>query len=98
MREWSEVLIHVRRGESSSSRFRLPSTAATGTRSPGMSRTARRPTRGRRELREETGLEVEGSRPLGEFAYVREDWKRNPACASTSRRSSLTSSPAGARR
>jgi 8-oxo-dGTP pyrophosphatase MutT (NUDIX family) len=79
MREWSEVLIHVRRGEEFLVTHRAPDgggywhTIAGGV-EPGEDWEAA----ARRELREETGLEVGELRRLGEFAYTRATWEQEP--------------------
>jgi dATP pyrophosphohydrolase len=78
-REWSEVMIHVRRGaeflvahrsaESGGYWHTIAGKVEEGEESPAAAI---------RELREETGLEVEGLADLGEFAYVRENWEEAP--------------------
>ena len=79
MTEWSEVLIHVRRGDEFLVAHRAPAgggywhTIAGGV-EPGEAFDAA----ALRELREETGLEATTLEPLGEFAYVREDWESQP--------------------
>ena len=79
MSEWSEVLIHVRRGE----KFLVARRSATsggywhtiaGTVEAGEASDAA----ALRELREETGLDAGELQPLGEFAYVRESWEEQP--------------------
>jgi 8-oxo-dGTP pyrophosphatase MutT (NUDIX family) len=76
---WSEVLIHVRRGEEFLVAHRSPDgggywhTIAGGL-EPGETFLAA----ALRELREETGLEVEQLQPLGKFAYTRESWESAP--------------------
>ncbi len=76
MNEWSEVLIHVRRGDEFLVTHRAPEgggywhTIAGGV-EPGEELHAA----ALRELREETGLEVDALQPIGEFAYVREKWE-----------------------
>ena len=79
MTERSEVLIHVRRGDEFLCAHRAPDgggywhTIAGGV-EPGEEFHAAAV----RELREETGLYVEGLEPIGEFAYVRESWEEEP--------------------
>lgn len=79
MREWSEVLIHVRRGDEFLVAHRAPDGggywhAIAGGVEPGEETEAA----ALRELREETGFEAESLEPLGEFAYVRESWESEP--------------------
>jgi dATP pyrophosphohydrolase len=79
VRQWSEVLIHVRRGDEFLVAHRAPDgggywhTIAGGV-EPGEGWEAA----ARRELHEETGLEARELQPLGEFAYVREPWESDP--------------------
>ena len=79
MSEWSEVLIHVRRGEEFLVAHRSPEgggywhTIAGTVESGEASHVA-----AVRELHEETGLEATKLVPLGEFAYVRESWEEEP--------------------
>ena len=76
MSEWSEVLIHVRRGAEFLVAHRAPDgggywhTIAGGV-EPGEDWEAA----ARRELREETGLETDALVALGEFSYVPEAWE-----------------------
>jgi 8-oxo-dGTP pyrophosphatase MutT (NUDIX family) len=77
--EWSEVLIHVRRGQQFLVTHRSPDgggywhTIAGGV-EPGETSDAAAV----RELWEETGLEARELQPLGEFAYTREAWESEP--------------------
>jgi 8-oxo-dGTP pyrophosphatase MutT (NUDIX family) len=79
MSEWSEVLIHVRRGDEFLVAHRSPEsggywhTIAGGVEPGEKSHVA-----ALRELREETGLEADELQLLGEFAYVRESWEQEP--------------------
>jgi 8-oxo-dGTP pyrophosphatase MutT (NUDIX family) len=79
MSEWSEVLIHVRRGDEFLVAHRSPEsggywhTIAGGVEPGEESHVA-----ALRELREETGLEADELQLLGEFAYVRESWEQEP--------------------
>lgn len=79
MKESSEVLIHVRRGDEFLVAHRSPESggywhtiAGAVERGEGGHEAALR------ELREETGLQADRLEPLGEFAYVREDWESEP--------------------
>lgn len=79
MKEWSEVLIHVRRGDEFLVAHRSPESgsywhAIAGSVEEGEGFHAAAV----RELREETGLDVEQLEPLGQFAYVREEWESEP--------------------
>lgn len=79
MREWSEVLVHVRRGDEFLVALRAPDHGGywhtiAGTVEAGEAFHAAAV----RELWEETGLEVDELAPLGEFAYVREEWESQP--------------------
>jgi dATP pyrophosphohydrolase len=79
MDEWSEVLIHVRRGDEFLCAHRAPDhggywhTIAGGV-EPGEEPHAAAV----RELREETGHEAAELEPIGDFAYVREEWEAQP--------------------
>jgi len=79
MSESSEVLIHVRRQDEflvarrSAAKGGYWHTVA-GRVEPGEAFAAA----ALRELREETGLEGAELQPLGEFAYVREQWEQEP--------------------
>ena len=79
MNEWSEVMIHVRRGDEFLVAHRSPDSgsywhAIAG----GVEEGEEFHAAAVRELREETGLVVEHLEPLGQFAYVREDWESQP--------------------
>jgi len=77
MNEWSEVLIHVRRGDEFLVAHRTDHgywhTIAGGV-EPGEAFHAA----ALRELWEETGLEADELQPLGDFAYTREPWEGDP--------------------
>ena len=79
MNEWSEVLIHVRRGDEFLVALRSADSggywhAIAGTVEPGEDdREA-----AVRELREETQLEAPELEEIGEFSYVRESWEDEP--------------------
>jgi dATP pyrophosphohydrolase len=77
--EWSEVLIHVRRGDE----FLVAHRSAEGggywhTIAGGVEPGEGGHDAALRELREETGLEATVLEPLGDFAYVRESWEQEP--------------------
>jgi 8-oxo-dGTP diphosphatase len=77
--EWSEVLIHVRRGDEFLVARRSADSGGywhtiAGTVEPGEAFHVA----ALRELREETGLEAGELLPLGEFAYTRESWEQEP--------------------
>jgi 8-oxo-dGTP pyrophosphatase MutT (NUDIX family) len=77
--EWSEVLIHVRRGEEFLVAHRSAESGGywhtiAGTVEPGEAFHAA----ALRELHEETGLVAAELQPLGEFAYIRESWEEEP--------------------
>jgi dATP pyrophosphohydrolase len=79
MKEWSEVLIHVRRGDEFLCTHRAPDGGGywhviAGGVEPGEEFHAAAV----RELREETGLSVEQLERIGEFAYTREGWEAEP--------------------
>lgn len=79
MKEWSEVLIHVRRGDEFLVAHRSPESgsywhAIAG----GVEAGEEFHAAAARELWEETGLAVEQLEPLGKFAYVRENWESQP--------------------
>jgi 8-oxo-dGTP pyrophosphatase MutT (NUDIX family) len=77
--EWSEVLIHVRRGGEFLVAHRVPDGggywhAIAGGVEPGEEFHAAAV----RELWEETGLRADELQPLGEFGYARESWESEP--------------------
>ena len=79
MSEWSEVLIHVRRGDEFLVAHRSPESGGywhtiAGAVEPGEALHAAE----LRELHEETGLQGGELQPLGEFAYMRESWEDEP--------------------
>ena len=79
MKEWSEVLIHVRRGDEFLVALRSPSSGGywhtiAGGVEPGEAFHVA----ALRELWEETGLEASELQRLGEFGYVRESWEEEP--------------------
>jgi lipoyl(octanoyl) transferase len=79
MSEWSEVLIHVRRGDEFLVAHRSPEGGGywhtiAGAVEPGEEPDAA----AARELWEETGLESADLQPLGDFAYIRESWESEP--------------------
>jgi 8-oxo-dGTP pyrophosphatase MutT (NUDIX family) len=79
VKEWSEVLIHVRRGDAFLVAHRSPDSGGywhtiAGTVEEGEESRAAAV----RELQEETGLETDGLEEIGEFAYVRESWEEEP--------------------
>jgi dATP pyrophosphohydrolase len=79
VKEWSEVLIHVRRGAEFLVAHRSPASGGywhtiAGGVEPGEAFHAA----ALRELWEETGLEATELQPLGEFAYTRESWEEEP--------------------
>ena len=79
MTEWSEVLIHVRRGDEFLVAHRSPESGGywhtiAGAVEPGEAFHVA----ALRELHEETGLAAAELQPLGEFAYIRESWEEEP--------------------
>jgi 8-oxo-dGTP pyrophosphatase MutT (NUDIX family) len=79
VKEWSEVLIHVRRGDKFLVAHRSPESGGywhpiAGSVEPGEAFHVA----ALRELQEETGLEAGELQPLGEFAYIRESWEQEP--------------------
>ena len=79
MSEWSEVLIHVRRGDEFLVAHRSPDSGGYWhTIAGGVEPGEAFHTAALRELREETGLDGAVLEPLGEFAYTREPWEEEP--------------------
>ena len=79
MSEWSEVLIHVRRGDEFLVAHRSPESGGywhtiAGAVEPGEAFHVA----ALRELHEETGLQAGELQPLGESSYVRESWEEEP--------------------
>jgi 8-oxo-dGTP pyrophosphatase MutT (NUDIX family) len=79
MTEWSEVLIHIRRGEEFLVAHRSPESGAywhtiAGGVEPGEAFDVA----ALRELREETGLQRTELQALGAFGYTREAWEDEP--------------------
>ena len=79
MSEWSEVLIHVRRGDEFLVAHRSPESGGywhpiAGAVEAGEAFHAA----ALRELREETGLEAGELQPLSAFAYSMESWEEEP--------------------
>ena len=78
-REWSEVMIHVRRGDEFLVAHRSAESGGYWHTIAGKVEEGEEPDAAAlRELREETGLAVEELEPLSEFAYVREEWESAP--------------------
>ena len=78
-REWSEVMIHVRRGDEFLVAHRSAESGGYWHTIAGKVEEREEPDAAAlRELREETGLAVEELEPLSEFAYVREEWESEP--------------------
>jgi 8-oxo-dGTP pyrophosphatase MutT (NUDIX family) len=80
MSEWSEVLIHVRRGDEFLVAHRSPESGGywhpiAGAVEAGEAFHAA----ALRELREETGLTAAELQSLGDFAYTPEPWEQSPA-------------------
>ena len=79
MKEWAEVMIHVRRGDEFLVALRSPDSGSYWHTIAGKVEEREEPDAAAlRELREETGLAVEELEPLSEFAYVREEWESEP--------------------
>jgi lipoyl(octanoyl) transferase len=79
MSEWSEVLIHVRRGDEFLVAHRSPEGGGYWHTIAGVVEPGEEPAvAAARELWEETGLESADLQPLGDFAYVRESWESVP--------------------
>jgi len=79
MNEWSEVMIHVRRGDEFLVAHRSAESGGYWHTIAGRIEDGEGPEEAAvRELREETGLEAATLERLGEFAYVRADWDSEP--------------------
>ncbi|HUZ16283.1 MAG TPA: NUDIX domain-containing protein [Gaiellaceae bacterium] len=79
MNEWSEVMIHVRRGDEFLVAHRSPDSGGYWHTIAGKVEEGEEPDAAAvRELREETRLETDSLETIGEFAYVREDWESEP--------------------
>jgi 8-oxo-dGTP pyrophosphatase MutT (NUDIX family) len=79
MKEWAEVMIHVRRGDEFLVALRSPDSGSYWHTIAGKIEEGEKPNAAAiRELREETGLETTTLETIGEFAYVREDWESEP--------------------
>ncbi|HZE29536.1 MAG TPA: NUDIX domain-containing protein [Gaiellaceae bacterium] len=79
MSEWSELLIHVRRGDEFLVAHRSPESGGYWHTIAGAVEAGEAfHVAALRELHEETGLEVDELQPLGEFGYVRESWEQEP--------------------
>jgi len=80
MSEWSEVLIHVRRGDEFLVARRSPASGGYWHPIAGAVEAGETPqAAAHRELREETELEAAELQPLGGFAYTPEPWEQSPA-------------------
>lgn len=79
MNEWSEVLIHIRRGDEFLCAHRAPDHGGYWhVIAGGVEEGEEFHAAAVRELQEETGLAVDRLEPIGEFAYVRESWEEEP--------------------